>query len=183
MDYTDSLRKIWERDERETKKFRREFKTLMKQVMFEMGRYNKDDVEDIIQETYLRLCSRQSPPTISVKVISYMRGLAINIIKEDSRSYKEDPTPQHILERLAGSDYIIDQFEYDDKMKLLNRYLRGLGLKCQNLLQLFFRNDNTDEICRILNISSKSLLYKQKSQCMSRLQAKMKNNKEKLGRG
>ena len=177
-EYNESMRLIWDRDENETKKFRKEFKILINHVMFERGGYRKEDHDDIIQEAYLRLCSMKKTPTVTVKPASFIKGIALRINYENRRTYKEDPTPTYLLERYAGSVDIIEQLEQPGLLKLLIHHYKKLRKKCRNLLSLYYRTDDCDEICKRLEISSKSLLYKNKNLCIKRLREMMMEDPE-----
>ena len=117
-------------------------------------------------------------PTVTVKPASFLKGIALRINYENHRSYKEDPTPTYLLERYAGSVDIIEQLELPGLRNLLIHHYKKLREKCQKLLSLYYRTDDCDVICRILKISSKSLLYKNKSQCINRLREMMREDPE-----
>ena len=125
-----------------------------------MGIVPPREVEDIVQETYVRVCQVKHPEDIR-QPRSYLfrtaRNLALDYLKRSETKYTESMDEQDIdtlIEGRSGDDSTFDQVASNEEFALFCEAVRHLPVKCRRVFVLKKVYGYTQiEIARKLDIS------------------------------
>ncbi len=114
--------------------------------------YNKNDVEDILQQTAIKAITNRDSLLVLTKFKSWIFRIAMNTIIDYYRKKKIEPNFVEIIDALNTSDgnnnYSLCEWEID-----LKQYGNSLPLKKRSLLLLLMQQHMTlKEIASVLNI-------------------------------
>ena len=174
----DLLHRICNQEEEAVLSVLSSFTKSLKYYLKEQGCDRKSVREDLINETFVQLFQKKQTPVLQVELITYLMSIARNLHLHRKLRSKEIPTPNTRLDRLSSTDNIIEQMDIDESKKLLNGLISLLSPKCQELILLYLKELEAEEIRRIMQYASLSMLYKKRSQCLNRMRT-LGNNCEK----
>ena len=125
-----------------------------------MGIVPPREVEDIVQETYVRVCQVKHPEDIR-QPRSYLfrtaRNLALDYLKRSETKYTESMDEQDIdtlIDGRSGDDSTFDQVASNEEFALFCEAVRHLPVKCRRVFVLKKVYGYTQiEIARELDIS------------------------------
>jgi RNA polymerase sigma-70 factor (ECF subfamily) len=123
---------------------------------------NRDESEEVIQETYLRLIQTDKLDRLEAKARNYIFAIATNLVRDRRRYDRVRAKDKHIsideVELLCESSMPEQLVDRDEQLEIVKQSLLELQPRCQRAFvlhaveQLTFR-----EIAQILNVSSKTV--------------------------
>lgn len=132
---------------------------------------NKEDAEDVIQESVLILYKNFSKNDFELNstVSTYLYAIAkrVWLRKLKSRS-KKWVTSNENLELSVNSD--IEERELQiSRMRLYRKFLYQLDADCKKVLLMFFENISMEDIAKEMNYASAGYAKKRKYKCKNKL--------------
>jgi RNA polymerase sigma-70 factor (ECF subfamily) len=131
--------------------YRRHFAGL---YSFLRGRFAQQrDVEDLVQESFLRLTKGIAEFRGESSVKTYLYGIAVNVYREHIRKKLEQPLEPEILSFAQASGQInTSVFSNKDEIRLLFTALRAIPMSDQDLLELhYFQELSNRELAPIFH--------------------------------
>lgn len=133
---------------------------------------NTQDAEDIYQEAIIVLDRniREGHYRLDGSLTSYLystgKFLWMNHLRKKRLTLKENFMDSDLVSTSVQPDKI---YMNDEKKKFLQSLLSRLGMRCQNILELWQLSYSMDEIARKLNIGDASIARKAKYDCQQQL--------------
>lgn len=133
---------------------------------------NTQDAEDIYQEAIIVLDRniREGHYRLDGSLTSYLystgKFLWMNHLRKKRLTLKENFMDSDLISTSVQPDKI---YMNDEKKKFLQSLLSRLGMRCQNILELWQLSYSMDEIARKLNIGDASIARKAKYDCQQQL--------------
>ncbi|MCI4463404.1 MAG: sigma-70 family RNA polymerase sigma factor [Caldisericum sp.] len=107
---------------------------------------SKEDAEDIVQNTYLKIYEKRKALNDGISVLGYLKRIAVNYALQNAR--KQDPK---FIERET-------KFDSNEYKELIEEALAQLDPKDRSIVTLFYiDNMSTKEIAFLLNESEENI--------------------------
>ena len=138
---------------------------------------DKNDAEDIIQETIIVLWQKVNSDSLqlTVKLGTYLLAIAKNKWMAELRKRRKI-SPQDISENISnGNPSSLDNLVNEEKIEYVRKALEMLQPICKKLLLLYyFEEKNMKEIAKILNLANADVAKSKKYQCKKELERLVK---------
>ncbi len=140
---------------------------------------DKNDAEDIIQETIIVLWQKVNSDSLqlTVKLGTYLLAIAKNKWMAELRKRRKI-SPQDISENISnGNPSSLDDLVNEEKIEYVRKALEMLQPICKKLLLLYyFEEKNMKEIAKILNLANADVAKSKKYQCKKNLEEILQEN-------
>ena len=140
---------------------------------------DKNDAEDIIQETIIVLWQKVNSDSLqlTVKLGTYLLAIAKNKWMAELRKRRKI-SPQDIRENISnGNPSSLDNLVNEEKIEYVRKALEMLQPICKKLLLLYyFEEKNMKEIAKILNLANADVAKSKKYQCKKNLEEILQEN-------
>lgn len=140
---------------------------------------DKNDAEDIIQETIIVLWQKVNSDSLqlTVKLGTYLLAIAKNKWMAELRKRRKI-SPQDISENISnGNPSSLDNLVNEEKIEYVRKALEMLQPICKKLLLLYyFEEKNMKEIAKILNLANADVAKSKKYQCKKNLEEILQEN-------
>ena len=140
---------------------------------------DKNDAEDIIQETIIVLWQKVNSDSLqlTVKLGTYLLAIAKNKWMAELRKRRKI-SPQDISENISnGNPSSLDNLVNEEKIEYVRKALEMLQPICKKLLLLYyFEEKNMKEIAKILNLATADVAKSKKYQCKKNLEEILQEN-------
>ena len=140
---------------------------------------DKNDAEDIIQETIIVLWQKVNSDSLqlTVKLGTYLLAIAKNKWMAELRKRRKI-SPQYISENISnGNPSSLDDLVNEEKIEYVRKALEMLQPICKKLLLLYyFEEKNMKEIAKILNLANADVAKSKKYQCKKNLEEILQEN-------
>ena len=147
---------------------------------------DKNDAEDIIQETIIVLWQKVNSDSLqlTVKLGTYLLAIAKNKWMAELRKRRKI-SPQDISENISnGNPSSLDDLVNEEKIEYVRKALEMLQPICKKLLLLYyFEEKNMKEIAKILNLANADVAKSKKYQCKKNLEEILQENINEFARG
>lgn len=142
-----------------------------------------DDLADIYQEAFIVLRQKAihgKLDTVKSSLKTYLFGIGKHMIFDYIREKKKVTLNHESILKNASEIPLIEpvllQNELTLEQQLLKRTFKKLGIKCQEVLTLFYARGLTlDEIVSTTSYTSNSVVRSQKSRCIKKLKEMIKS--------
>ena len=140
---------------------------------------DKNDAEDIIQETIIVLWQKVNSDSLqlTVKLGTYLLAIAKNKWMAELRKRRKI-SPLYISENISnGNPSSLDDLVNEEKIEYVRKALEMLQPICKKLLLLYyFEEKNMKEIAKILNLANADVAKSKKYQCKKNLEEILQEN-------
>lgn len=140
---------------------------------------DKNDAEDIIQETIIVMWQKVNSDSLqlTVKLGTYLLAIAKNKWMAELRKRRKI-SPQDISENISnGNPSSLDDLVNEEKIEYVRKALEMLQPICKKLLLLYyFEEKNMKEIAKILNLANADVAKSKKYQCKKNLEEILQEN-------
>lgn len=138
-----------------------------------------DDLLDIYQDCIIALCENAKKGTIDqleCSLKTYLFSIGKYMIYKKLKSNNQKVVIEYDSQLPQVIEDETDENCNENDIKVLQVNFKKLGKKCQEVLRLFYYEENKlDEIQQRLNYNNKDVLKSQKSRCLKQLKDLMKN--------
>ena len=156
------------------------FPMIRKMVLSNGG--NEQDAEDIFQEALIILCRKMKDPGFHLTALlsTYLYSVSRFIWKDELRKRK----PFMHMELDSGFDEMEEKeignlVDQENRAKLAEQILGGLGERCRELLFLFYETGlKLKDIASKMGYSSENVAKNQKYKCLEGARNKLKEMKQ-----
>ncbi|MFC2097112.1 RNA polymerase sigma factor [Bacteroidota bacterium] len=138
----------------------------LKYFLFNQGKLNNNDLEDLINETFVAVFSCKIPE-LECKCSTYLLQIAKNIWFNKVRKKKETLLAMSDISALSSVEVVFEESQED--YALLNSAITSLSSRSQEILRLYADDYDAEHACKILGISSKKTYQVRKSECLKEL--------------
>lgn len=132
------------------------------------GNFTKEDIEEIISDTYVCLWNNQEKLDINKDLSPYLSGITKNLIMKKYRTLKNHEDIEDFDEKLVTSEGLELFFENQEKYKIIEKQLSQMKQEDREIFMMYYyENRKIREISGALNITESKIKSK-----LSRLRKK-----------
>lgn len=130
--------------------------------------FTKEDIEEIISDTYVCLWNNQEKLDINKDLSPYLSGITKNLIMKKYRTLKNHEDIEDFDEKLVASEGLELFYENQEKYKIIEKQLSQMKQEDREIfIMYYYENRKIREIARALNITESKIKSK-----LSRLRKK-----------
>jgi len=132
---------------------------------------NKEDAEDLIQESVLILYKKLQTEGFELNstIGTFLYGIAKRVwLRKLKSNSKKWVTSDDNMQLSVGDDKEEEELQIS-RMHLYRKHLGKLGADCQKILRLFFDNFSMEEIASRMGYTSAGYAKKKKYKCKNKL--------------
>ena len=132
------------------------------------GNFTKEDIEEIISDTFTCLWNNQEKLDINKDLSPYLSGITKNLIMKKYRTLKNHEDIEDFDEKLVASEGLELFYENQEKYKIIEKQLSQMKQEDKEIFMMYYyENRKIREISGVLNITESKIKSK-----LSRLRKK-----------